>query len=173
MATKIKKTIWSKLTKLDEEKLNENGREIKVEKIEKPKKKKEETNPVLQPKENSSEWLPPISEGKLSIDVYLKDETIFVISAIAGVKPENLEILIDRDILTLKGERKNDFQTDKKNYLHQECFWGSFSRTVLLPCEVKTDEVKANLKNGILVVALPVKGELENDYASKIRVTKK
>lgn len=167
------KNIWSKLTGLDDKRLNESGREIKIEKIEKPKKiKKEEKN--ISTQDHRDEWLPQISEGKLSIDVYLKDENLFVVSAIAGVKPENLEILIDRDILTLKGERKSDFQVDKKDYLHQECFWGSFSRTVLLPCEVKTDEVKANLKNGILVIILPTKGEIkESTNTSKIRVTKK
>lgn len=133
---------------------------------------KEKHSPVS--KEEGNEWLPQVSEGKLSIDVYLKEGNIFIISAIAGVKAENLEILVDRDILTLKGERKNDFQADKKDYLHQECFWGSFSRTVLLPCEIRTDEIKANLKNGILVIKLPMKGEMkENENTSKIRVTKK
>jgi HSP20 family molecular chaperone IbpA len=166
------KTIWSKLTKLNDEQLGESGREVKIEEREKAKKEKATPTPSLN--ENESEWLPQVSEGKLSIDVYLKDGNVYVISAIAGIKPENLEILIDRDILTLRGERKNDFQVDKKDYLHQECFWGSFSRTVLLPCEVKTEEVKANLKNGILVVTLPIVGEIkEGDYSSKIRVTKK
>jgi HSP20 family molecular chaperone IbpA len=166
-------TIWSKLTGLDDKQLSESSQEIKIEKTETPKKIKKDKH-INTSKEENGEWLPQVSEGKLSIDVYLKEENVFIISAIAGVKPENLEILVDRDILTLKGERKNDFQTDKKDYLHQECFWGSFSRTVLLPCEIKTDEVKANLKNGILVIKLPMKGEMkENESTSKIKVTKK
>lgn len=147
-----KKSIWSKLTKLDEEDLKKEGVEI-IKKQEKKEKKKIEEKKEL--------WLPQISEGKLSLDVYVEDKNIVVISTIAGVKPEDLEITIDRDILTIKGERKREEPVDKVRYLHQECFWGRFSRTIILPCQVKIDEIKATLKNGILTINLPKKEEKE------------
>jgi len=169
----MNKSIWSKLTKIGDDKLSVIGCEIEV--IEKEKPAKSNKNALLNfPDKTEDQWLPQVSEGKLSVDVCLDDKHVMVVSAIAGVKAEDLEILIDRDVLTLKGDRKKDFKIEEKNYLHQECFWGSFSRTVLLPCEVKTEEVKANLKNGILTVILPIKGELkEREAYAKVKITKK
>jgi len=154
-----KGSIWSKITKLDEKFLRERGVEvIREQKPIKNETESKEKNYANQKKEEEP-WLPQISEGKLSLDVYLEDKNIVVLSAIAGVKREDLEIIIDRDILTIKGERKREKIIDKKNYLHQECFWGHFSRTIILPCEVKVDEVEAKLKNGILTIILPKKEE--------------
>lgn len=151
-------TLWSKITKLDEETLKKTGKEIEV--IEKKKKI---------PKEEEI-WLPETSEGKLSLDIYQDiDNNIVVKSAIAGVSPNDLEIIIDKDILTIKGERKKEEEIDSKNYFHQECFWGRFSRTVILPTEVKTEEVKANLKNGILTIILPKKEERITSKMVKIK----
>lgn len=151
-----KKSFWSKLTGLAEDDLKKTGREVKIETIEKKRKPTDKPKMPAKQREERS-WLPQVSEGKLSVDVYLDKKNVVVISAIAGVKPADLEIIIDKDILTIKGERKNERSIEKKNYLHQECFWGSFSRTILLPCEVKANEVKASLKNGILTVILPMK----------------
>jgi len=156
MAPRIKKSFWSKLTKLEEAELQKTGQEIKIEKPEK-KQKPKEVSKTLTKQEREQAWLPQASEGKLSVDVCLEGKNVVIVSAIAGVKPADLEIIVDKDILTIKGERKDDKKIDKKNYLHQECFWGFFSRTILLPCEVKADEVKASLKNGVLTIVLPMK----------------
>jgi len=153
---KVKKSFWSKLTKLEETDLQKTGQEIKIEKPVRKEKTAEKFEPSLKQEEKQA-WFPQISDGKLSVDVGLEGKNVIVVSAIAGVKPADLEIIIDKDILTIKGERKNDKEIDKKNYLHQECFWGTFSRTILLPCEVKSDGIKANLKNGILTIILPMK----------------
>lgn len=94
-------------------------------------------------------------EGQLTIDVYQTDNDIIIKSTIAGVKPEDLDVSINNDMVTIKGERKNEEIVDHGNYYYQECYWGSFSRSVLLPVDVIADKTEASLKNGILTLKLP------------------
>lgn len=95
------------------------------------------------------------TEGQLTIDVYQTDNDIVIKSTIAGVKPEDLDISINNDMVTIKGERKNEEMIEHGNYYYQECYWGSFSRSVLLPVDVISDKTEASLKNGILTLRLP------------------
>jgi HSP20 family protein len=95
------------------------------------------------------------TEGQLTIDVYQTDNDIVIKSTIAGVKPEDLDISINNDMVTIKGERKNEEMIDSGNYYYQECYWGAFSRSVLLPVDVISDKTEASLKNGILTLRLP------------------
>lgn len=94
-------------------------------------------------------------EGQLTIDVYQTENDIVIKSTIAGVKPEDLDISINNDMVTIKGERKNEEIVDSENYYYQECYWGSFSRSVVLPVDILTDKTDASLKNGILTIRLP------------------
>jgi HSP20 family protein len=94
-------------------------------------------------------------EGQLTIDVYQTDNDIIIKSTIAGVKPEDLEVSINNDMVTIKGERKTEEEIDDENYYYQECYWGSFSRSVVLPVDVLPDKSEASLKNGILTIKLP------------------
>ena len=100
--------------------------------------------------------------GELAVDVFETEKDIVVKSAVAGVKPTDLDIAISHDVLTIRGKRQNEDQVEEKNYLFQECHWGSFSRTVVLPHEVAGDQVKATLKNGILTVTVPKVKRQEN-----------
>jgi HSP20 family protein len=95
------------------------------------------------------------AEGQLTIDVYQTDNDIVIKSTIAGVKPEDLDVSINNDMITIKGERKNEETVDSGNYYYQECYWGSFSRSVLLPVDVVPEKIEAALKNGILTIRLP------------------
>jgi len=95
------------------------------------------------------------SEGQLTIDVYQTDTEIVIKSTIAGVKPEDLDVSISNDMLTIKGERKNEEVVEDNNYYYRECYWGSFSRSVVLPMDVLADKIDAVLKNGILTIRLP------------------
>lgn len=95
------------------------------------------------------------TEGQLTIDVYQTDNDIVIKSTIAGVKPEDLDISINNDMVTIKGERKNEEIINHNNYYYQECYWGSFSRSVLLPVDVISEKAEASLKNGILTLRLP------------------
>lgn len=105
-------------------------------------------------KENQDEWASSY-EGQLTIDVFQTENDIVIKSTIAGVTPENIDVTIDNDMVTIKGERKNDIDIPKENYFYQECYWGAFSRSVILPCDIETEKVRAELKNGILTVTLP------------------
>lgn len=95
------------------------------------------------------------AEGQLTIDVYQTENDIVIKSTIAGVKPEDLDVSINNDMVTVKGERKNEEVVENGNYYYQECYWGSFSRSVLLPVDVIPEKADAALKNGILTIRLP------------------
>jgi HSP20 family protein len=113
--------------------------------------------PVTAPERGESYASPPQdeSEGQLTIDVYQTDNDIVIKSTIAGVKPEDLDVSISNDMITIRGERKQDEQINQENYYYQECYWGSFSRSVILPVDVLAEKIEASMKNGILTIRLP------------------
>ncbi|TSC93241.1 MAG: hypothetical protein CEN89_145 [Candidatus Berkelbacteria bacterium Licking1014_7] len=94
-------------------------------------------------------------EGQLSVDVYQTEDDVVVKAPMAGVKPDNLDISITDEVITIKGSRQEEQEIHKENYFSQECYWGSFSRSYLLPVAVDPDSAQANLKNGILTVKIP------------------
>jgi HSP20 family protein len=94
-------------------------------------------------------------EGQLTIDVFQTPKHIVIVSTIAGVDPQAIDVSIDNDMVTVKGERKNEIEVNEEDYYYQECYWGSFSRSVILPVDVLADKAEASLKNGILTVKLP------------------
>jgi HSP20 family protein len=94
-------------------------------------------------------------EGQLTIDVYQTDDEVVIKSTIAGVKPEDLDVSINNDMVTIRGERKQDEEISPENYYYQECYWGPFSRSVILPVEIVSDKAEAIMKNGILTLKLP------------------
>lgn len=102
-----------------------------------------------------SEAVSDDAEGQLTIDVYQTEEAIVIKSTIAGVKPEDLDVAINNDMVTIKGERKNEEVVPDNNYYYQECYWGPFSRSILLPVDIIADKSEASLKNGILTIRLP------------------
>lgn len=95
------------------------------------------------------------SEGQLTIDVYQTNDDIVIKSTIAGVKPENLDVNINNDMVTIRGERQQEEEVSVDNYYYQECYWGPFSRSVILPVEIIADKAEATMKNGILTLRLP------------------
>ncbi len=101
------------------------------------------------------EWFTEDYEGQLSVDVYQTQDKIIVKATIAGVKPEDLEIYIHNDLLTIRGKREQEIEEKDVDYFYKECYWGGFSRSIILPVEVQADKVEAILKNGILTIILP------------------
>lgn len=104
-----------------------------------------------------SEWLDyeePETEGQLAIDVFQTEKKIIVKSTIAGVRPEDLKISLHHDLLTIKGHRQIKEEIKDEDYLYQECYWGSFSRSIILPSEVDNKRVEAELENGVLTITL-------------------
>ncbi len=106
-------------------------------------------------------------EGQLTIDVYQTPDDIVIKSTIAGVKPEDLDVSINNDMVTIKGERKLEEEISQDDYYYQECYWGAFSRSVVLPTDVLADKAEASLKNGILTIKLP---KAASDQTKKIQV---
>ncbi|MBM2820612.1 MAG: hypothetical protein HW405_372 [Candidatus Berkelbacteria bacterium] len=105
-------------------------------------------------KPQNSDWMEDY-EGQLAVDVYQTDDSVILKAPIAGVKPEDLEISITDEVVTIRGERKEEGEITRENYLCQECYWGSFSRAYVLPVEVIGDKAQAALKNGILTITIP------------------
>ncbi len=102
-----------------------------------------------------SDWFEAEEEGELSVDVFQDKDNIYVKSTVAGVKPENLEISVNNDMLTIHGFRQKEERVAQDDYFCQECFWGKFSRSVILPVNVRTDQIAATLEDGVLTIKLP------------------
>jgi len=98
------------------------------------------------------EWLP--HEGQLAINVYQTQADLVIQAAIAGVKSEDLEVVIEEDVVIVKGDRANPSSEDG-DYFIEECHWGPFSRKIIMPVEVDSGRADAALKDGILTVRLP------------------
>lgn len=94
-------------------------------------------------------------EGELLVDVFQEDDSIVIRSTVAGVKPEDIDIDLNNDMITIRGKRNSVSSVSEDDYFYQECYWGSFSRSIILPCEVQAGKVKASLKDGVLTVILP------------------
>lgn len=131
----------------------------------------EETDEEEKEEEKSpeKEWLPDdYEEGQLSIDVYQTPGEIIVKSTIAGVKPEDIDISINNDMLTIRGQRIQNENIREENYLFRECYWGAFSRSIILPVEIKSDKIDATLENGVLTVILP-KTKANKEISIKVK----
>ena len=101
-----------------------------------------------------SSWL-SIPEGQLSIDVLETAHSIIVRSAIAGVRAKDIEITLNDDTLTIRGTRHQDTSPRRGEKTHiQECHWGTFSRSIILPASVSPQHIEATLKQGILTIIL-------------------
>lgn len=108
------------------------------------------------PSQQSSEW-PGFGEeeGQLSVDIFQTEDTVVVKSTIAGATTDDIDISLVEDMLTIRGKREQPEAVPSDAYLYRECYWGKFSRSVVLPVEIKGDKVSASLHNGVLTVTLP------------------
>lgn len=111
-------------------------------------KKKEEEIEV-----KKEDWFEP--EGELVVDVWENEEEIVIQAPVAGVENDDIEIIIEGDVLKIKGERANSAEVKEEDYLLKECYWGSFTREVSLPESIKKEDVKASVEKGILTIKLP------------------
>lgn len=94
-------------------------------------------------------------EGQLSVDVTQTDEEIIIIAPIAGVIAEDLNVSITDDVISIRGRRINPLDAMDSQYYTRECFWGEFSRSIVLPEAVDSSKIKATFKNGILKISVP------------------
>ena len=146
---------------LDEEEINEDSEKEDDNEDEEPKikkvLKKEENSKKIKMKtigENKKSFWGP--SGQLAIDLSQNDEEFVIQATLAGINVEDLDILIEDDLVVVKWEReKPEFKKSDHKYIIQECFWGPFSREIILPEEIKIDEVEATMESGILTIKLP------------------
>lgn len=96
-----------------------------------------------------------LSEITPSIDMYQTDKEVVVKAALPGVKPEEVDVSIDGDCLTIKGETKGEEKVEQEDYLYREHRYGAFCRTIALPNGLVTDKAKASFENGILSLTVP------------------
>lgn len=94
-------------------------------------------------------------EGQLTVDVYETNDNIIIKSPIAGVKKENIDVDISNDMVTIRGLRENEDQPSRDDFFFQELYWGTFSRSIILPQEVEVDKARAIAKNGMLTIQMP------------------
>lgn len=106
-------------------------------------------------------------DGELPVDMYQTDDMIVIRALVAGVSPNELEISITRDMVTIRGVREEFQEAHDDGYFHRELFWGSFSRTLLLPEEVAIDEAEAQEKHGLLEIKLP---KLDKHRSTQLKV---
>lgn len=106
-------------------------------------------------------------EGELPVDMYQTNDAIIIKALVAGVSPADLDIAITRDMVTIRGIREEYQETNDDNYFHRELFWGSFTRTIVLPEEVVIDEAEAQEKHGLLEIRLP---KLDKHRSTQLRV---
>lgn len=94
-------------------------------------------------------------EGQLMIDMYERPDTLVIRSLIAGVDPDQLEISLYNGVLTVRGTRSEFEEVHHDRFFHKECYWGSFSRSVMLPVPVVEQQIRAFFKNGVVYIELP------------------
>ena len=107
------------------------------------------------------------AEGQLLVDVHQTAEEIVVQAVVAGVKPEDLDVSITHEMVTIRGKRERHREVSNDNYFYQELYWGGFSRSVMLPQEVDVDGAEATIRSGMLTIRLP---KLDKERIQKLRI---
>jgi len=106
-------------------------------------------------------------DGQLAVDVYENAKEIVVKAPVAGVDGEDIDITVTDEMVIIRGERKDVKEVDHGSYHAQECYWGSFSRSITLPQKGLADEAKASFAKGILTIRIP---KAETNKLRKIKV---
>ena len=95
------------------------------------------------------------TEGQLALDIYQTAADIVILAPIAGVKLNDINVAVTEDVLTIKGKRNLEFDVPEEDYFTQECFWGDFSRSIVLPAAVDTTRISATFKDAVLKITIP------------------
>ncbi|MEX2340897.1 MAG: Hsp20/alpha crystallin family protein, partial [Candidatus Paceibacterota bacterium] len=106
-------------------------------------------------------------EGELPVDMFQTPDSIVIRALVAGVLPDDLDISITRDMVTIRGRREESREVADEDYYHHELFWGGFTRTLVLPEEVLIDEAEAKEKHGLLEIVLP---KVDKDRSTRLKV---
>ena len=105
------------------------------------------------------------SEGELVVDVFEDKDHFIVVSAIAGVSIKDLDISVEKDMMVIKGNRVNPHNNSEKTYFYQECYFGNFSRKIVLPEALHTEKAAAEMDKGMLVIKIPKMADMKKEEA--------
>ena len=127
----------------------------------------EKTLPVS--RDDKSGWAAAEEEqvGHLAVDVHQTPTHVVIKTMVAGVRPEDLDVSITRDMVTIKGKRERQSETTGEDFFLKELYWGSFSRTIMLPAEVEVDAAEAGERHGLLIIRIP---KINKDRQSRIKI---
>jgi len=106
-------------------------------------------------------------DGELAVDVHQTPTHIVIKAMIAGVRPEDLDVAITRDMVTLRGKRERHTEGGAGDFFFQELYWGTFSRTIVLPQEIEIEAAEAHEKHGLLTIRLP---KMDKGRQAKLKV---
>lgn len=109
------------------------------------------------------------SEGELAVDVFQKPTEIVVKAMVAGVRPDDLDVALTREMVTIKGKREREKHGTTDEYSYRELYWGAFARSLVLPEEVDVDNAEANVQNGLLIIRLP---KVDKKRTQKLKILK-
>jgi len=119
----------------------------------------------------SSGLLPSLRAEAPAVDMYQTDKEVVVKASLPGMKAEDVEISVTGDMLTLKGERREEEEVKGENYFRKEMRFGSFSRSLEIPVPVKVDKAEAVFEDGVLTLTLP-KTEAVQPKSIKVKTAK-
>ncbi len=145
--------------------------EIEIEKVTSEPQEQKKNNDLKKPSvtkftaDKEKKWFEP--EGQLAVDVYQTEQEIVIQSTIAGVKPADLDISIEADTVVIRGSREKPPEEEEINYFYQECYWGPFSRQIIIPEETDPSRAQATMKDGVLTIRIP---KIERKKKRKIEV---
>lgn len=140
---------------------------IKLSEQEAPEAHSKTLTPRHVEEQPTDAWKEEEPEGELALDVYQTPSDIIVQTFVAGVKPDDLQINITRDMLTIRGRREESRTVQEDNFFSRELYWGAFSRTISLPAEVEPDEADAIERHGLLTIRVP---KIDRNKKSSLKV---
>lgn len=111
---------------------------------------------------SEGDWPLTEAEGQLSLDVFRREGELVIRATLAGVKPEDVNLSVNGDLLTIRGIRHHEEDIREDDWFHKECYWGGFSRSMVLPLDVYAERADATLRDGILEIRIPIRGMERN-----------
>ena len=117
---------------------------------------------TIQPTDGAEEQKEAVStgaifdqDGELVVDVFETENDFVVLTAIAGIQIKDIDISLEKDMMVIKGNRCDPHDHPNKKYFYQECYWGPFSRKIVLPENIDIDKADAQMDKGVLSIKIP------------------
>lgn len=121
----------------------------------------------VEEEETKQDWMEETENGQLTVDMFQTPSEIIIKAMIAGVHPDDLDVSIAKDMITLKGHRESEKEITEDSYYYKELYWGGFSRSIMLPQEIDADNAEAKTKNGVLTITLP---KIDTGKTQKLKI---